>query len=177
MFRRSNCGRRACASNSQSRARARPESRSRYGSWAARPPGQWVTTPSLPWKSWWTRGNRRPSESDFDRTAREHHLASRLAAHQARHDVSPHRRKHLGTVGQPQAQASLAIVPVDIDAHELALAKIETLPVVFIEREGAVGARMDPQRQRAVDLLFGVLLHRAHGNHGAGADVERRGFE
>jgi len=33
------------------------------------------------------------------------------------------------------------------------------------------------QRQRAVDFLFGVLLHRPHGNHGAGADVERRGFE
>src|SRR5262249_23291765 len=92
-------------------------------------------------------------------------------------DVPLHRRKHLGATGQPQAQAALAIVPGDIYAHELAFAKIEALAVVFIKRKGSIRAGVNPECKGAVDRLLRILLHRAHGNYRAGADVEWRGFE
>jgi len=59
----------------------------------------------------------------------------------------------------------------------LALLVGVSLVVVFVQGEAAVGARIDAYFVRRVRLLGGVLQHRSHWQHRAGAHIQRHDIE
>src|ERR1039458_6126389 len=67
---------------------------------------------------------------------------------------------------------SRTIVPLQFHPHECAAAKVKAFPVIVIKRKSSIGARIDGECQRPIDLLAGELLERTHWNDGSGADIE-----